>query len=63
MSKEQFGANAPRKKMTVRLTDRVYKALLMFCESQPVPPDHNAVIEKATLIFVTGTCSCRKAHR
>lgn len=49
---EQFGANAKRKKLTVRLVDEVYSALVIFCRQQTVEPTHNAVIEKALIVFL-----------
>ena len=62
MAKEEFGSNAKRKKLTVRLQGSVYSELVDFCQSQPVEPTHNAVVEKAlTLFFETNRKRFRRA--
>ena len=50
---ERFGANAKRKKLTVRLADEIYSALIAFCQEQAVEPTHNAVVEKALTLFLS----------
>ena len=58
---EEFGSRAKRKKLTVRLADKIYASLVTFCQSQPVEPPHNAVIEKALVLFLSQQCR-RKAQ-
>ena len=60
MMGEQFGSMAKRKKLTLRLADEVYSRLIRFCQSQSVEPTHNAVIEKALILFLqNGQKNCR----
>lgn len=59
--KEQFGANAPRKKLTVRIKTDLYARLHAYASERLAP--HNAVVEKAILVFLSGKCFCGKAHK
>jgi hypothetical protein len=56
---ERFGANAPRKKLTLRLSADVYSKLHAYASERMAP--HNRVIERAVVCFLSAKCPSRKS--
>jgi hypothetical protein len=55
---EKFGANAPRKKLTLRLSADVYSKLHAYASERMAP--HNRVIEKAVVSYLSSKCPSRR---